>query len=62
MFDALVILAAGSLSPTAVAAGWRHVQALQSEMADGRRARLARLGFSPTEADAVADLHTRNFM
>ena len=62
VFDALVILAAGSLSPTAVAAGWRHVQALQSEMADGRRARLARLGFSPTEADAVADLHTRNFM
>lgn len=62
VFDALVLLAAGDLSPAAVADGWRHVQALQAEMADGRRARLARLGFSPGEADAIAALHTRNFM
>lgn len=62
VFDALVLLAAGDPSPAAIAVGWRHVQSLQAEMADGRRARLARLGFSPGEADAIAALHTRNFM
>ncbi len=62
VFDALVLLAAGEPSPAAIAVGWRHVQALQAEMADGRRARLARLGFSLGEADAIAALHTRNFM
>jgi len=62
VFDALVLLAAGELSPSAIAAGWHRVQSLQTEMADGRRARLARLGFSPDEADTIAALHTRNFM
>jgi hypothetical protein len=38
------------------------VQALQRDMADGRRARLARLGFSTGEAEALSALHTRNFM
>jgi len=31
-------------------------------MADGRRRRLAKLGFSATEADELSSLHTRNFM
>ena len=62
MFDALVLLAAGALTPTGVADGWRAVQQLQHEMADGRRSRLARLGFSTDEADTLSSLHTRNFM
>ena len=62
VFDALVVLAAGSWAPAAVARGYAQVQALQAEMADGRRRRLARLGFPPDEAAALAALHTRNFM
>jgi hypothetical protein len=62
VFDALVLLAAGAPTPGAVATGWERVQALQREMAEARQARLARLGFSPGEAEALASLHTRNFM
>ena len=52
VFDALVLLAAGERdaggrSPR----GWAAVQELQAEMDDGRRARLARLGFTAGEAD-----------
>ena len=60
--DALVVLAAGSWTREAIAAGWARVQALQAEMDDGRRRRLARLGFSDTEAAELSALHTRNFM
>ncbi len=60
--DALVVLSAGSFTPAAVAEGFAAVQALEAEMADGRRRRLARLGFSVDEAGALAALHTRNFM
>jgi P-aminobenzoate N-oxygenase AurF len=60
--DALVVLAAGSWTREAIAAGWARVQALQAEMDDGRRKRLARLGFSDTEAAELSALHTRNFM
>jgi hypothetical protein len=62
VFDALVVLAAGSLDPNAIARGWASVQALQSDMDLGRRRRLARLGFAPDEAEALSALHTRNFM
>jgi hypothetical protein len=62
VFDALVLLAAGELTPTAVARGHAAVGRLQLDMASGRRARLARLGFAPAEAQRLADLHTRNFM
>jgi hypothetical protein len=62
VFDALVLLAAGDREPAAVARGWLAVQELQRDMRDGREARLARLGFTPTEAEALAALHTRNFM
>jgi len=62
VFDALVLLAAGDTTPAAVQRGWQHVQALQHDMAEGRQARLARLGFTPTEAEALSSLHTRNFM
>ncbi|HVV88389.1 MAG TPA: hypothetical protein VHE35_35345 [Kofleriaceae bacterium] len=60
--DSLILLAAGSYQPAAVARGWRAVQELVAAMADGRRARLVRLGFSAGEADALSALHTRNFM
>ena len=60
--DALVVLAAGAWAPAAVAAGWDRVQALVAEMDEGRRRRLARLGFSPAEAADLSALHTRNFM
>jgi hypothetical protein len=62
VFDALVLLAAGELSPEAIARGHAAVQQLQRDMAAGRRARLARLGFERDEAKRLSDLHTRNFM
>ncbi len=62
VFDALVVLAAGSWDPEAVAAGFARVQALEAEMADGRRRRMARLGFDAEEAGELSSLHTRNFM
>jgi hypothetical protein len=62
VFDALVLLAASVPEPSAIGAGWRAVQRLQHEMNDARRSRLARLGFTDTEAETLASLHTRNFM
>ncbi|GGL62091.1 hypothetical protein GCM10010129_02120 [Streptomyces fumigatiscleroticus] len=60
--DALVLLAAGSWEPAAIARGWHAVQRLQAEMDQGRRHRLTRLGFPDDEAAALSALHTRNFM
>ena len=60
--DALVVLAAGSWAPAAIAAGWERVRALTAQMDEGRRRRLARLGFPPGEAADLSALHTRNFM
>jgi len=62
VYDALVVLAAGSWTPAAIADGWDRVQGLVAEMDEGRRRRLARLGFSPGEAAELSALHTRNFM
>ncbi len=62
VFDALVLLAGGAATPDRIAMGWRRVQALQREMADGRQGRLARLGFTADEAATLSSLHTRNFM
>jgi hypothetical protein len=60
--DSLVLLAAGAWTPEAIAAGWDAVQALAATMDEGRRRRLARLGFPPDEAAELSALHTRNFM
>jgi len=62
VFDALVVLAAGDWTPGAVARGYDAVQDLHHAMDDGRRLRLARLGFPPDEAAELSALHTRNFM
>ena len=62
VFDALVMLAAGSWEPAAIASGWQAVQDLQRTMDEGRRRRLAFIGFPPDEAAELSALHTRNFM
>lgn len=62
VFDALVILAAGTWSPDAIRTGWERVQALQQDMDQGRKKRLVKLGFDAREAAALSALHTRNFM
>ncbi len=62
VFDALILLAAGSWDAAALRRGHAAVVALQQAMDDGRRARLVRLGFPPDQAARLSALHTRNFM
>jgi hypothetical protein len=62
VFDALVLIAAGSWSTTDLVRGHDRVAELVQEMHAGRRKRLERLGFSEAEADDLSSLHTRNFM
>lgn len=62
VFDALVLLAAGSWEPEAISRGWRAAQLLRQTMHEGRRRRLAYIGFPADEAAALSALHTRNFM
>lgn len=62
VFDALVLLAAGSWAPEALAAGWAAVATLKEDMDHGRQVRLRRLGFDESQAAALSTLHTRNFM
>jgi hypothetical protein len=62
VFDSLVLLAAGSWQPSAIRRGWRSVRDLQARMDEGRRRRLAAIGFPDDEAAELSALHTRNFM
>jgi len=62
VFDSLVVLAAGSWAPAAIADGFARVAQLQQDMDEGRQRRLVRLGFPSGEATALSALHTRNFM
>ena len=62
VFDALILLAAGEFTPTAIAAGYLRVQQLMRDMAEGRQARLEKLGFTVKAAQELSALHTRNFM
>jgi hypothetical protein len=62
VFDALLILAAGSLEHEALRLGSRRMMQLLHEMDEGRRKRLMRLGFADDEAASLSALHTRNFM
>jgi TusA-related sulfurtransferase len=62
VFDALILLAAGEFTATAIAAGYVRVQQLMLDMAEGRQARLEKLGFGKEVAQQLSALHTRNFM
>lgn len=62
VFDALVLMAAGSWSPSDIGTGYASVLKLIADMHAGRRTRLVRLGFAEEEADQLSALHTRNFM
>jgi len=62
VFDALILLAAGEFTPTAIAAGYLRVQELMRDMAEGRQSRLEKLGFERDAAQRLSALHTRNFM
>ena len=62
VFDALILLAAGELTPAAIAAGYLQVQQLMRDMAEGRQTRLEKLGFTAATAQELSALHTRNFM
>jgi hypothetical protein len=62
VFDALVLLTAGSFEPAAIARGFAAVVALVEEMDHGRTRRLRKLGWGADEAARLSSLHTRNFM
>ena len=62
VFDSLVLLAAESWEPAAISRGWQAVQQLKRSMDEGRRRRLAFIGFPDDEAAEISALHTRNFM
>jgi hypothetical protein len=62
VFDALVLLAAGSWEPADVRRGHAAVIELTRAMDEGRRQRLVRLGFDSARAELLSALHTRNFM
>ncbi len=62
VFDALLLMAAGSWEPADLRRGHRCVMALLADMDEGRRKRLLRLGFTAEEAAELSSLHTRNFM
>ena len=62
VFNSLTILAAGAVSPTAIANGFKAVKRLENLMHIGRVRRLRQLGFSGNAADGLSQLHTRNFM
>jgi hypothetical protein len=62
VFDALVVLAAGSWSPADISTGWLAVQDMVAAMDEGRRRRLAFIGFPDDEAAEISAMHTRTFM
>ncbi|MGE0546375.1 MAG: ferritin-like domain-containing protein [Kofleriaceae bacterium] len=62
VFDALILLAAGSWEPAALRSGHAAVVELQRTMDEHRRQHLIRLGFDEAAAARLSSLHTRNFM
>ncbi len=62
VFDALILMAAGSWAPDDLRQGHRRVMQLMRDMDEGRKKRLLRLGFGAEEAAELSSLHTRNFM
>ena len=62
VFDALLLLAAGSWRSDDLRRGWERVQSLERRMDESRRKRLAKLGFDEAQAAELSALHTKNFM
>jgi hypothetical protein len=62
VFDALILLAAGSWEPADLIRGSDAVDALVQEMNRDRVKRLEWIGFPTAEAEELSSLHTRNFM
>ena len=62
MFDALVLIAAGSWELSNLRRGHDRVMQLTLDMIEARQRRIAHLGFNDAEAQELAGLHTRNFM
>lgn len=62
VFEALTVIAAGGFSPSEIATGFNRVMQLQADMDSARRGSLERIGFSEADAQALSQLHTRNFM
>jgi TusA-related sulfurtransferase len=62
VFDALLLMAAGSWDHQALRDGYSRLLQLIRDMDEGRRKRLMRLGFTESEAVELSALHTRNFM
>jgi hypothetical protein len=62
VFDALILMAAGSWNHADLRQGHQGVINLARDMDEGRKSRLLRLGFSEHEAVELSSLHTRNFM
>ena len=62
VYDALLLMAAGSWEPADLARGHERVAALVREMHASRTQRLLHLGFTEAEAEEMSSLHTRNFM
>jgi hypothetical protein len=62
VFDGLTIMAAGGFEPDQIAAGHAKVTQLQADMDRARRVSLRKLGFADERAEALSQLHTRNFM
>lgn len=62
VYDALVLVASGGWSHSALREGSRRVAELTADMDAGRRVQLQRIGFDPALARDLSGLHTRNFM
>jgi hypothetical protein len=62
VYDSLVIMAGGGVSPEQIRRGAQHVAGLHREMDRARRERLQGLGFSVEEATTLSTYHTKNFM
>jgi hypothetical protein len=62
VFDALILMAAGSWEHARLREGHQRVMELTRDMDEGRQRRLKRLGFNEQEAVELSSLHTRNFM
>jgi hypothetical protein len=62
VFEALVLLAAGSWDCSAISKGHDAISGLVQQMHNSRRKRLTKLGFNGAEAEEMSALHTRNFM